>query len=88
MPPKLKYLTILTCFPLPSNALLHLLSLSLSLCESSSGNISSLFSNYASWRFPQMGSQERVMCIWNISDFHYDSKLIFIQVLYKTLWAR
>jgi len=48
-------------------------------------SIISLFFHYANWKFPQMGSHEHVRCIWKISAFHDDSKLIFIQVLYKIL---
>jgi hypothetical protein len=49
------------------------------------GNNISLFFHYANWKFPQMGSHEHVICIWKVSAFHDDSKLVFIQVLYKTL---
>jgi len=39
------------------------------------GNIS-LFFHYANWKFPQMESHEHVICIWKVSAFNDDSKLI------------
>jgi hypothetical protein len=85
MPSKLKYLSLLTCFYLPANVLLHRLSSCLYVSlQGMRGNICSLFFHYANRKFPQMESHKHVICIWKISAFRDDSRLIFIKLLCKT----